>query len=281
MELGDLTEGKDFARGTSEVTTQFTSSYVSFATTGAFTPDNASDDWLVLAGGFHTVDGVSAQTGWRINRDADTEVLPQSQMEGEDAAETKCTGLSRVFSLTAAAHTFIMQATDAGEVDNHAYSDIFALRLNAFADHNFKYKADYNPSTTEFEEMETFDITPTATGDFIFFGTAVHDPDAASGRNAKIRIQSDGTSIPTGYDAHLAGRNNDELDEVPNFCMVKASLSSGAARTIDIDGEVQNASSNWVSVILAAFSVALAGAAVDLIEPPLLHTFALTRAASY
>ena len=263
MELTDLTEGDDFARGQSTATTEFTTSFVDFATTGSFTPGNNNDDWVATACTAHRVDNLDVNAEWRINLDSDTETEPTWSGEGEDIAEETVFGLLRPYTLSNSAHTIKVQARDdATGVNNHKYSDIIVLRLNVFADHNIVYTAAEITLATNnvFEEIQTFDITPTATGDFIIFGFAIND--AGSVNTARMRAQKDGTSVVTGFEDHNVTRPNDDTDELPYFQMVKTSLSSGAARTIDLDGRFSSVSDSvFEDRSLVAFSIALAAAA--------------------
>jgi len=240
----DLTEGKDWAYGEDDdsgAPTTHTSTHVSFASTGAFTPDNASDDWMVVAMHHVLINSLNRNCEVRIDRDSETEIVPLWSEEGEDTEEYKCRLLMRVYSLTAAAHTFTVQARDDNTgLNDHNFSTIFALRLNVFEGHDkFWNEAEQTFSVAgDWEQINGFaSYTPTTARDHVLIAFAAADqPNTPFLGN--IRFQVGGTTAPVGKDSNWDSRVYDTEDESPMFCLAVVNMSG--AQDIDFDGRMDD-----------------------------------------
>lgn len=160
-----------------------------------FTPTDSSDDWLII--GHNQVDwpSTSSNTKTRMTSAGDfNENQPLRSQEGEDPDDLWVQSLFRVFpDLDTTWQEFKMESTSDGvtasEID---YSRITALRLNAFATHNYTWTE--TSTTTESDNAwagtqiipDTI-FTPTVTGDIFAMTQSITD---ASG-NSKQRILLD------------------------------------------------------------------------------------------
>lgn len=206
-----------------------------------FTPANANDDWLVVGCFNWRVDNSTFyQTNVRLNRDSDTELSPSFSEEGEDTAEERVRTLARVFTLSAASHTFKLQANaeeDNADQDDHQWSSIFALRLNAFRNHIFNWtEAEFaNTVDATYEEMTGLaSYTPDVAGDNVIVASAVKDG-GVGGQTTGIRVQVDGATVPTGFDSSYNATGWDNTDENPMSLVTIANMAA-SARDIDFDG---------------------------------------------
>ena len=238
----DLVDGTDYKYGEDDETGATTAieeaSYTGFASI-TFTPGTASEDWLVVGCLNYLIDaGTFFSVLWRINRDSAADTAPFAQEEGENASDSRVNAMLRAYTLTAASHTFTVEAQD--ELDNadqndHQFSSIFALRLDVFEDHTFDWtETEFSPSTTGvYEEMTgVASYTPQTAGDNVILATAVSDS-GGNNRTAGIRVQVDATTAPVGHDGHDDGGSWDPTDENPMAVLAKVNMAA-SARDIDL-----------------------------------------------
>lgn len=265
LDATDWHYGEDDDTG---ATTQLTTSFVDFATTGAFTP-NGTDDWMLLFCANYLINASNVNAEFRLRLDGSTaspdDDAPLFSEEGENVAEEKVYGLSRVFTPTNASHQWWVQGRDdATGTNEHQYSAIFALRLNAFQDHAFQW----TEALEELDEIDVYeevaainpDIGPT-TSDVIVIGSAIADFNAG-GNQGNLRAQLGGTTTPTGRDSNRDARSYDSTDENPMFTMFVIPSASGT-QDLDLDAQM-NAIGNGGGVedrSFIAFSAELAAAA--------------------
>jgi hypothetical protein len=237
----DLTENTDWFYNEDDdsgAPTEHTTTFAPFASI-TFTPDNADDDWLILANPSYLGDAVNVQVEYRVNRDSDTEVAPLFSQEGEDTSEALTWLMHRVFTLTAASHTFAVEGRDdATGITDHHSSRVFALRLNAFKDYDFVWnEAEFTPTATHtsFDEIAAIDITPSTAADFLILGYMSFDA-AVAGYQGYLRVQKGGTTTPTGSDTALNSRARayDSDDENPCATMALENLGT-SAQDLDLD----------------------------------------------
>ena len=262
---------------------EFTTSFADFATTGAFTP-NGTDDWLILFCINWLVDAVNVNTEIQLRLDGTTaspaDNAPFISEEGEDVEESKVYGMSRVFTPTNASHQWWVQGRDdATGVNDHQYSAVFALRLNAFQDHVFGWiEADLTPSVDDtYEEVLGTTIgTPSAnidvgpvTSDIIAIASAVADHTAE--RDGGLLLTLGGTVTPVGRDGHDVHQDDyDASDEQGMFTMFIATSQSGAL-DIDLDAKVQAVADGVIEdrsmVVFSAELAAVVGGATGIRNP--------------
>ncbi len=273
----DLTEGTDYKYAENSTVDAHTTAQQTGASI-TFTPANTNDDWLVINS--NTI-GIGATSGslptYRINRDSASDVAPSYTAEGEDTTEVRIQGQQRVYTLTAAAHTFDVEYIDLSPAKNdHNRSAIFALRLDAFEDHDFVWNEAEFTFTIGDEQWEEINgiptYTPTTAGDNILMAHAVIDENVAGG--GTLRIQVGGTTEPTD-DAIIPGgslvfqkaRRYDDRDEQPLTCMALLNMAA-SAQDIDLDGWVTIiASQNIEDRSLVVFSLELAGGGAGSASP--------------
>jgi len=261
--LDDLTDGKDYKFGEQDDSASPVAHTTTFADRASitFTPDNANDDWLVMSWGHFIINGVSVNYEMRINRDSDTEVVPSMSTEGEDVAEILPATITRVYTLSAAEHTFTVQSRD-GEVtavNEHDFSRIFALRLNVFEDHVFDWtEAEFTAANDNtFEEVADLAVTPQTAGDWIFLGGGMGD---ISTRDAwGIRFNKAGTAFPVGQDGYNLNRGHDATDENHVFILGKIDLSASLSNMAADFRAVDKTRVNFEDRSFVGFSYELAG----------------------
>ncbi len=272
----DLTEGKDYKYAEDSGVNAHTTSQQAGASI-TFTPDNANDDWLVINSNSIGIKSTSGRIPtYRINRDSGADVAPSYEAEGEDTTEVRIQGQQRVYTLSAAAHTFDVEYIDLSPATNdHNRSSIFAMRLDVFEDHDFAWTEAEFTFTVGDEQWEELNgiptYTPTTAGDNILMGHGVIDQNVAGG--ASLRIQVGGVSEPTddpvipgGALVFQKARRYDDRDEQPMTCMGLVNMAA-SSQDIDLDGWVTLiASQNIEDRSLVVFSLELAagGAGINV-----------------
>ncbi len=276
LDAADWFYGEDDDTGTPIA---HTTSFVDFATTGEFTPANTNDDWLVLFCTNTAVNVTASSYECRLRLDgttaSPTDDAPLFNEEGEDTSEQRVLGLSRVHTLSAAAHQFWVQSRDdsgGGGSFDHRFSAVFALRLNAFQDHAFVWTEAELTLTTDnvYEEIAAIapNISP-VTSDVIVIGSAVSDCDAVA-KEARIQATVGGTVTPTGRDK-IDSKGYDATDENPLFTMFVLTSQSGAL-DLDLDGQVSSVSDSQIEDrSFVAFSTELAAVAGGTILPQMMQ----------
>lgn len=283
----DLVDGTDFHLVTDSNLTTLTTSYVGFASQ-TFTPGNNNDDWLVIACGKYNLDTASVQTLFRLNLDSDTEVFPEFSEETEDLTEEKGYHLGRVYTLDNTEHTIAVQGRmDGAGANDHQYTCLFILRLNAFNEHHF-FPFDASEvliaTANVFEEVGAIiPFTPTA-GKFLTIGSACSDG-YTTGDRCGLRIQIGGTTTPAGRDEtsplHLDGTRYDDTDQSSLVTFFERSFAA-ISQDIDLDGFFQNVDDGTQAIesrSLCSFSMELAPVAEQpFSEAPTIHRDVVVRA---
>ena len=225
-----------------------TTSWVDFVPK-TFTPGNNNDEWGVIGFAGIDVNSTGISFNARIRRDgtagAPIEAGMFYQGEGEDAgnAEVLPIPLLNVFTLSNAPHTIAVSCQDdaAGTQNDHRFSTLFILRLNAFEDHGFSVNTVFDPVGTDWEEFPNpLDVfTPTTDpGEFSIFAAGALDVGAAP-NNAIVRIQIGGTTNPTGSDVYLGDIDpTDPTDERVSVKIISVNLSGST--DIDFYGRTED-----------------------------------------
>ncbi len=264
----DLTEGKDFAYGEQDNTgtpAEITTSWGSFATSGAFTPDNAGDKWLACCFGQMEINSASRSIEMRMDRDSETETLPVCEMEGETAGEdVHCHAIYRPFTLTAAAHTFTTQFQREVSANNdHLFSSVVVFRMSLMEDSGLAYAAgplSLGADDTFEELVATSPFTPQTEGPFVIVSFAVFDDNGGDG-NIFLKPTVDGTVTPAAVDSNGLGNAYDAGDMLPASVLSLETLTA-SEKDIDLLGKVDTGSSSATpeTMMLAFFSLELASA---------------------
>jgi len=241
ISLTDIgTEGTEYH--THEVTADYTTT-ATFTDQAAvtFTP-NGSDVWLIS--GWYAVrplDTAAAIMGRIANNG--NEDSSRSHEEGEDtAADNRGRLLMWVGVPTNASHTFSVQFADLGTAGTIFRSNIIAINLTAcFAQNAFSFAtAEDTPATTpSWTTTRTVAPTPAVTGDWFYWGHYSNDLNSLS-NDTKTRLQVNPSggglvSDPAYTDSSPAADGWDVTDELPVNIFKLRSLSSGAARDINLD----------------------------------------------
>ena len=227
-----------------------------------FTPGNNNDEWLVMSTARISIGSTSESYDIRLNREG-TDLTPEYRQEGEQTDEFRVDTLSRVYQLADSSQTFDLQAQEdsAGADHAHAYSNIIALRLDAFEEHHFTYTEGAVSATNAWSEIIGIaPFTPATAGDFFIYGSCTHDPGVI--RACHIRAQIGGTTVPTGYvEATNHSTPQDPTDQNPLITHAIENLAA-SSQDIDFDGN-QNAADtgDWRHRLAVAFSMELAAGA--------------------
>jgi len=227
-----------------------------------FTPAVGAEDWLIIGNSLHEIQSTTKQGLYRINYDAGTDDAPECSLEGKQAGNNIAQALIRTYTLTAAAHTFTMQGYDSAlgaPQNDHLRTAIFALRLNAFADHAFVWnEADYAYTNhSVWEEIGNIDLTVTNAADFLTLAAVVGDPSGV-GHTNRERIQVGGVTHPTGSGDYADAGAHDALDTMNFIQMLLQNWGVGAV-DIDQDGQTNNLGVRAEDRSLTTFSMELAG----------------------
>lgn len=173
--------------------------------------------------------------------------------------------LFRGFSLTAASNTFTERSeASSGTAHTRTHSSVFVLRLGAWDQVQMAFTEgteDMQATTDYADALQSVSLTPNVTGDFLAFASFTYD--AAISRNLEYRLQMAGADQPgtqTSDNYSFLVRDTDEYR--PYGLAVKASLTSGASRTIAVEGSVTNATGppQCAHRSLIVFSLELGGA---------------------
>lgn len=227
-----------------------------------FTPDNNNDDWLILSSYRIGTRNNGRNFDARLNRD-DVDLTPVHSYEGEDVTGELVKQFARVFTLSNASHTFEMQALEetAGANHVHQYSNVFALRLNAFQERHFNYiEGQISDEFFQIEVVGLTPFTPTTAGDFFIYGYFSHDIDDLTDTGfTQIRVQINGVTKPTGY-GEGTGRDKN-WDVTDRLAVGTAYIENLAAVLQDIDVDARYGvvgPGNYEHRFALAFSMELA-----------------------
>ena len=270
----DLTENLDWVFGEDTTVATHTTAFQTFASI-AVTPGAADEDWLILAAPSYNVDNTFISAEYRINS-ATAGVGASFLEEGESTSEQLCQLLVTPYlSPTAAAHTFTIQGRDdarpRGAQNQYVSSRIFALRLDAFADHGAVFTAASQLITVAFSTFTEMagggelDIDPGADTDVFLIGYAQADV-GTQGPPVYLRIQQGGTTIPAGSDSAANSRAvlYDPTDESPMTVTALVNvLAADPQQDFDLDASITSviAARDIRDTAFAVFSMELSAAA--------------------
>ena len=228
-------------------------------------PSGGGDDWLVFGAVDWDVDSTTNDHRLRLSLNGATSM--EAQLEGEDAAEIL--GIGAIGYYPAAASSAVCKltydATSGTSAGTHLRSAIFALRMEAFADHAGNQDADavaMGGVVDTYVETNTVSLSLSAAGPVAFFASTIADI-TDTNHEPYHRVQVDGADIVSGLGrrGHAAYIGTDQL---PLSSFGIASMSSGT-RVIDVDSAEDRTATayNFDEHALVVFSLELAGG-----EPP-------------
>ncbi len=232
-----------------------------------FTPDTASEDWLILARAGIIVDSTTVEYEMHLLEDG-SDARKQLAKEGADTIELDALTMVYVAeSLSAASHTYKVQTEDdATGVNDYDTSALLALRLDAFESHSVIQTAGlFEPGGTGFEEIATGTHTPTTTGDHMVIGDMLSDSGFV---DASLRLQFGGTSDPTAWEDSVSQIDPNDVDDQYNapLFVIRSIPDTGVA--IDLDA-IGTTASDFYDRTIVAFSMELvpsAGAGKIIIQ---------------
>ncbi|MGE0371945.1 MAG: hypothetical protein AB7Q01_08665 [Gammaproteobacteria bacterium] len=202
--------------------TTATAHTTSFNNRAALTFDSPNaEDWLVIASVAISATDDTVQSEWLVDLDSsDNELFGQET--GNLDSESHVRTLARVYSLTAASHTFTVQSRDdTSAANSYASSRLMAIRLASFTDAHHAW----TQTTTTSADVQTLTFTPPAEGDYLLIGSAVYTPQTA-GDAGHVYLDVDGTTVPTGEADTWQGRTWGATDEAPMFTAAVVSLDA-------------------------------------------------------
>jgi hypothetical protein len=243
----ELTENTDYY--TNSVTADYTTtaSYASQASV-TFTPDG-TDPWLILGHATRlspVTDGTSS-VKLRINDSVANALVETTEDGGDIVNDIRPLVMAAVYVPSNASHTVTIDAahtgTTAGTVFN---SSIFALNLSKFSTVAYERTAgDVTPATDpSWTTVATVSPTPSTTGDWLVLGyLTTAFVTVTSTRLLKTRLQINpsggGLASDPAYGDDAPGMSNWDVNDLqPVLFFNKVSLTSGAARTINLDASV-------------------------------------------
>ena len=259
-----------------EVTTDLalTTAYQDCASV-TFTP-NGTDKYLYLAQVAWKPGSATAQTDHHLTVDG-TEVVYNSE-EGEDTTnEVRNRIIVWAETPTNASHTVKVQAKGETAAGTTLSSRVFVLNLGKFAQAAINSAA--GPTSlveaAGWINLATTSVTPTATGNFVIIGSSELSWNAAPTAAPVIRLQHDNSGSLASHPAYgdnAPGADTwDGTDHRVATLFDLQSLTSGASRTINLDGEMANTGTNDPNAnnrVLVAFSVALAASGTQFTISP-------------
>jgi len=224
-------------------------------------PASGGDDWLVIATSDWLIDVTASSLLFNLDLGGST-VMSQS-IEGEDASETLSFGA--IGYLAAAANSAVCKLVYQGESaagNDYVRGAIFALRLNAFTDHNGATSSTNTASGTvadTYVPTNTVSFSLGTTGDCCFFAQTLSDVVGNTVDKPYHRVQSDGTDIISGLGQGYTSSAYDDADAFASSSFGVASLTSGTL-TIDVDSAKKGTNDfDYIDHALVIFSMELAG----------------------
>jgi hypothetical protein len=255
----DVTENTDWRYATASPAGNAPTSYGS-SSGASLTFNGNGDDWLILGHTHWLIDSTTADHFMQIN--FDSAGYSQTEYDDDNAAdEDSKMGMYVANAWSGSKTVKVDYQTDTSSSDDCNYTQIFALRLEAFNDHWGGYGTSAVSISSTGSWVETYtksDYSASQTGDAAILSFEVADV----AENTKVtahRIQVDGTTVPTSFETANDILPNDAADENGMFQPYIGSLSSGT-RDIDIDCNEEVDASPAVSIdihILVIFSMEL------------------------
>ena len=251
--------------------------YVTYANIASYTPGTPADHRLILA--YIRVDGNSTNRShlWHLEENVNgagfVEIGGEMSVEGETNTEFKAYCLAWVDdSGTSGTREYRIQMKNEDTQANtrHAYSSIFVLEFNAFADHDEDKNTTPLTGTDALQVLNTIaDYAPTATGNQVIIGFAQGDinNDAVSYRVGGLEL--DDVDEDADWSAGATLRTLDSSDKIGTLrARLKSVASTG--EKVEQTGNAVPTGGAFDERSLIAFSVALAGAAAA-VYPPFPH----------
>jgi hypothetical protein len=238
-----------------------------------FTP-NGTDTYAVIAdAALRILSNTVTQTMKMELHDTVAGILQNVAMEGEEITtlERYQWMLGTAVVPTAVSHTFSARFWHATTAHTVFSSRVIAFKLNRFQQFVTDIDAAIQTPATAptWTNIATVAPTPTLTGNWAVLGFFTDDPNSIStatdGLRTRIQINASGGGLvsnpgaPYGDDAPEQ-YGNDTTDLVPMFIGTRASLTSGSARTINLDVSQQTSVIRVLQTSLIAFSDELAAA---------------------
>lgn len=270
INLDDLgTDGSEYHYN--EVTSDYTttSSFVAQASV-TFTP-NGSDRWLIIANGMINNVQTGANHQMQINDSVDGP-LTTIDVEGEDNAnELRGYLMAATFVPSNASHTLSARFSHETTAVSVQSSRIFALNTALFAQVVVDTDAAATQPAASPSWTNHLQVTPTpaVTGDWLVWGYFVNDVNDITTNDLATRLQIDpsggGLASDPAYTDSAPGIDGwDNTDLLPVNILRMRSLTSGGARTINLDVQLVAGTSLRVQeAMLIAFSMELASGAIE------------------
>lgn len=255
IDLDSLSAG-DYYTQSHTSTTSLTTSWVTMNTL-TFTPGNDGDDWLVFCNVNGSVDSAFRQPEARLIVD-DTTVIALTITDpstGSDGLYTYM--LTGAINLDNTEHTIKLQMQEVSSANEYESSDILAIRMDAFEDHQFSYSSAVSSGNpVEIQGIAAF--TPTSTGDIIIIGGGYCDSDSGASFNG-VNMTIDGTVAPANHNNWSCEQS--DADEIhAQFRFAEHAGTASTAIDIDVDGYEEDSSGQFEHCYAIAFSVKLAAA---------------------
>ncbi len=227
-----------------------------------FTP-NGSDKWLIIGQATYDIAASNSNYRMRLN-DSVAGALVTLDIEGEDTTNEKRQHLCMaVVTPTAVSHTFSVQFNHESTAHTVYSSRIFCLNLNKFAQVvSSSNAAGYAPPAVSWGNCLTVAPTPNVTGDWFYW--AYYSNDVGSLTDdvyTRLQVNPSGGGLvddPDYTDSSPGSDGWDPTDITPMNIFNLRSLSSGAARDINLDLWMQNGTTmRAIERTLVAFSLEL------------------------
>jgi hypothetical protein len=242
-------------------------------------PSTSGDDWLVWASGNWDVGSASIGMEQQINVST-TGAQMYCRREGEDPTEQLAIMCVGYVPSAGASATVALQAK---EVTSTNYvldsSRVFALRLDAFADHEVSHIDSGGIGALSgvldtYAQAATINLSLAATGPVYVVGQATVDDTANTALTSDpyLQLQENNTDIVSGF-GRATDHFRDANDQIGVWKHCVGTMTSGT-KTIDLDvarDETAAANHVFVNYTLAAFSMELAGGSQSIVKHILLQ----------
>ena len=238
-------------------------------------PSSGGDDWAIWATSDWDIDATTHQAIMSIDVGDDGSNVAEVSIEGEDTAEEFWWGTFHYLATATASDVIRVdyRVDGASNYHNCVETRIFALRMEAFAEHTGTYTATANATLSVVNTyVEAAGISHTHTHDTcMVVAQGIGDiAGADASKRLEARLQESGTNIVTNYSGTTQRQIKDATDKIPAYL---ATVFTDATDPYDIDFDCREGSDATPAydvddVSLVVFSLELAAAADVTIAAP-------------
>lgn len=254
ISLADLVEGVDYVWDDDTSTTGIPANGSPIAFAATTTPSGDSNwqtDVVVMAHWTADADAIITDSLIFHLEDENGVTYGTTTQQAEDVAEKWGGAFTWVFNQPDTnAHTYkvmLQNSTAATNAFDHAYSSIIVFPATLFEDFENAQTSAYMSSATTFTEVAAIPLfEPVRQGDFLILGQYHSDFLINTSDDELIRIQVDGSTVPSGFTEATEGAGSEVSGDIYNLSWHSIeNLNTGTDRDIDLDAQTGEVTPLW------------------------------------